>query len=581
LILQALTQHYETLLKQEKIAPRYYAQASVSLGVRLARNGSITELVSLSEIVQKNGANLKYPLHLDLPEAVVRSSGIASNFLWDNATYILGIDTKGNPTRACECFRCAKKRHLSILEGVENETATSICAFFQNWQPEKALSNSIVLERLMELTGPNNLVFLGRNCNYAFEEPLIREAWENYREKHSNRHRATCLVTGRPSQSIATIHPKIKGIRNAQAPGTSLVSANASAFESYGFIANLNSCVSEYAAFAYSSALNYLIVDFEHLISLNGDTIIYWAENGDSNYQDIFRDCVSPRTGIEENVSHILKHITADISHSPTLFSADMPFYVLCLSPNAGRLSVRFFLKKSFGEIINNLATHYQQLEIAKTPKEGNYLSLYFLLQETILPGEAVNASSLLLASATLQAIILGTCYPKPLYHSILLRIHADRIINRSRAGIIKAYLLRNNMKLKNKEVLTVALNEHSFNKPYVLGRLFSLIEQIQESATPGIKPTIANRYFNSASTTPRLAFPLILKLNQHNLESNGKLGWRYESQISDLESRLGVDDDPYPSRLTLEEQGLFILGYYHQKLAQYQNPSEPKKRNI
>jgi len=215
-------------------------------------------------------------------------------------------------------------------------------------------------------------------------------------------------------------------------------------------------------------------------------------------------------------------------------------------------------------------------------PNEWPYLSLYWLLKETTSPGSKDDAASPLLSGATMRAVLGGTPYPAMLYESILIRIRADRVINRARAATVKAYLIKNISPTHPdyKEVLQVALNEQSELKPYVLGRLFSLLEQAQESANPGINATITDRYFDSACATPKLAFPTLLKLNRHHLSKDEKWGWRYEKQIGELVDKLEAENDPYPSRLTLEEQGLFILGYYHQKQARYTKKTESEKEN-
>jgi CRISPR-associated protein Csd1 len=357
------------------------------------------------------------------------------------------------------------------------------------------------------------------------------------------------------------------------------VSANATAFESYGLSGNSNSPVSEYAAFAYTSALNHLIADFDRRMSLGGDTIVCWAENGETKYQDAFLACANPRYDTENEVSQTLKRIVAGSAVDLDGFSVDAPFYVLCLSPNAARVSVRFFLRDTFGNIADHLAEHYRRLEIAMGPKERQYLSPYWMLKETVPPGGKGDASSPLLSGAALRAILSGAPYPRALYENILLRIRADRKINRARAATIKAYLLKNDTNPEHKEVLTVALNEQSTNKPYILGRLFAILEQTQKSAYPDIKATITNRCFDSACATPRLAFPMLLKLNRHHIDKviakKEKFGKWLEKTIGELVDKLSVNDDPYPARLTLEEQGLFILGYYQQKQARYTKKSE------
>ena len=582
MILQALTKYYETLREKDEIAPRYYTKTGVSYGLQLDATGNLIGIVPLKTMVSRNGKEAERPQALDLPEGVVRAINIAPNFLWDNAIYLLGIDVKNNPERAALCFESAKDLHLSILNGVAGATAEAIRSYFQHWQPASALTHPIVQPYLEDLLGGCNLIFLGVSETYSFENPAVRQAWEQYRSKTEGDYLAQCLVTGQREQPIANIHPKIKGVKGGQSVGTSLVSFNAPSYWSYGQEQSLNAPVSEYAAFAYTSALNALIADFDHRFSLDGDTVVCWAENGETLYQDLFLLGVDPRAKTEHDVSKTLRSIVTGQLVDLENFEPETPFYVLCLSPNAARVSVRFFLRDAFGNIAKNLGEHYRNLEIAMAPNEWPYLSLYWLLKETASPGSKDDAASPLLSGAVMRAILGGTPYPAMLYESILIRIRADRTVNRARAATIKAYLIKNisTKYPEYKEVLQVALNEQSDLKPYVLGRLFSLLEQAQESANPGINATITDRYFDAASATPKLAFPTLLKLNRHHLAKDEKWGWRYERQIVELVNKLEAEDDPYPSRLTLEEQGLFILGYYHQKQARYTKKTDSEKEN-
>ena len=102
------------------------------------------------------------------------------------------------------------------------------------------------------------------------------------------------------------------------------------------------------------------------------------------------------------------------------------------------------------------------------------------------------------------------------------------------------------------------------------MGRLFSVLEKVQEEANPGINTTIKDRYFTSACATPASVFPVLLRLSNHHI-AKAQYGKNAEIKIRELLNMLEVNDDPFPANLTLEEQGIFILGYYHQKQANYE----------
>ena len=108
-----------------------------------------------------------------------------------------------------------------------------------------------------------------------------------------------------------------------------------------------------------------------------------------------------------------------------------------------------------------------------------------------------------------------------------------------------------------------MSLNEATNNTAYLLGRLFAILEVLQKNANPGINATIKDRYFSSACATPASVFPTLLKLAQNHLKKLEGKKWFYEKKISEIFEKL--DGVSMPNNLTLEEQGIFIIGYYHQ----------------
>jgi len=155
--------------------------------------------------------------------------------------------------------------------------------------------------------------------------------------------------------------------------------------------------------------------------------------------------------------------------------------------------------------------------------------------------------------------------------------------INYVRAAAIKAYLLRKYRYQSHnpfEEILTMALNEQSTIPAYLLGRLFAVLEQAQKEAIPEAKATIKDRYFTSACASPASVFPILLRLSQHHI-SKAEYGYAREHQIQNILNRLDVEQNPIPARLTLDEQGVFILGYYHQRAARFAKWTEEKEEGL
>ena len=252
-------------------------------------------------------------------------------------------------------------------------------------------------------------------------------------------------------------------------------------------------------------------------------------------------------------------------------------FYILGLSPNAARLSVRFFWHSHFGTIISKLKKHYSDIDVVSNNHDKwLHMPLWALLRETVNQKSSDKSPLPQLAGDVMRSMISGGRYPETLINQTLIRIRAEHNITRGRAGIVKAYLIRNadaNQNDQYREVTTVSLNEESGYTPYVLGRLFAVLEAVQQGANPGINATIKDRFFNSACATPAAVFPILLKLSNSHLKKmeNGKAVF-WSKQLGDLTDRLGIQ---FPTHLSLQDQGTFILGYYHQTQKRYEKKNK------
>jgi CRISPR-associated protein Csd1 len=295
-------------------------------------------------------------------------------------------------------------------------------------------------------------------------------------------------------------------------------------------------------------------------------TVVFWAESSDTDYEDCFSSVLNtPDDGQEK-----LESIWTKVKKGEAIDQLQMetPFYVLGLSPNAARLSVRFFLQSTFGTILENLMKHQDRLAICKPSWEQKYPSLYWLLRETVNEKSKDKSPTPLMAGAMLRSVLMGEPYPAAFYQGILLRVKAEHEITSKKAAGIKAYLMFGQT-IDKKEGLTVALNEEYREKAYVLGRLFSVLERAQEEANPGLNSTIKDRFFSSACASPGLVFARLLKLANYHTSKSDNGRWR-EKEIGELLNMLLADQEPFPMHLSLTEQGLFMLGYYQQKQERY-----------
>ena len=568
MILQALVSYYETLAARGELPQPGWAPVKVSYVLNLDDQGDITTVVCIKEEVTRGKKKALVPQIIQLPAPVKRTVGVTANFLCDNSSYILGADKKGKPKRSLECFQACKTLHETLLVSVEEPAARALLSFFDHWQPEKLTEHPAFAHQDMEdLLASANLIFRYRG-RYLHEIPAIRQAWQDYYNNSQDSQQFPCLVTGKLAP-VAQLHPSIKGIYGAQSSGASLVSFNAPAFCSYDREQGLNAPTSQYAAFAYGAALNYLIATQNTRV---GDvTLLFWAESGEEAYADALK-----RFGFgggdeddqykEEDLKGLMESLAegADVEWDGTRIDPNMTFYILGISPNAARLSVRFFLRNSFGQFIRSVKAHYDRLEIVRPSFDPfDNIPVWRMLKETVNPNSREKKPAADMAGDTLRAILTNTPSPATLLNGVTLRIRADREMNRTRAAILKAYYLKNRNPFVPEEVLTVSLNQDSNHEAYVLGRLFSVLEAIQSDANPGINATIRDKYFSSASATPGVVFPTLVNLAQKHLRKldEGKKIF-YDKQLTELMSKLG---ETYPNRMNLPQQGAFQLGYYHQ----------------
>lgn len=575
MILPSLVSYYEALEAKGELKRPGWSIVRVSYAVLLRPDGSIADIVSLKKDEVRGKKTVSVPQNLFAPAPVVRAGSLSwtrANFLCDTAAYMLGIPPTDE--MAQKKFETAKELHLRILKNADSAAAETLRRFFENHQPTNIAAIGIPDNIAAELDKGAVVTFANEDGRYMMDDPEIAAAWDAaYGNGSDDAVTGRCLVTGREDM-IAILHDKIKGVEGAQACGATLSSFNAPAFESYGKDGEqgLNAPVGRYAMYAYTSALNYLLSG-RHRTRVGDATVVWWTLDADDVCEDFFGDFLYGSDD-DETLNSAMKRI---LRGEPLDFSETTlckPFCILGISPNASRLSVRFFYRDTFGRFIDNIAAHYRRLEIDKSEKQRRYLTPYRLLLETVSPNvkNRAKAVSPLLGGALLGAILNDWRYPEALYESVLIRIRAEHEVPSGKAAIIKAYLIKNTNCGSYKEVLSMALNEESTNRAYVLGRLFAALENAQYNANKS--SNIRERYMTSASATPALVFPSMLQTANHHLAKSGSVA--DAKLIATLMDKLegGV---PFPARLNNTEQGLFLLGYYHQTQKKFRDIEEAK----
>lgn len=564
MILQALKEYYD----RKPDLPRLgFERKEVPYVVVVNGEGTPVEL---EETYEGEGRDRRAKSFL-VPQSVKRSVGVAANLFWDAPVYVFGVDLKGNADRAKEQHLAFKNR-IAALNADSDEGLMAVKRFLDI--PDKPSVMSAfgkVWTTLLE-EGANVTFRLAGDNVIVAERPAVCRAIEML--TGSNDTRAVCLVSGE-RQPAERLHTAIKGVRDAQSSGANIVSFNLDAFRSYGKEQGANAPVGKTVAFAYTTALNYLLRKDSQQKMLAGDaTTVFWADRNtgfEIQFSDFFGE--PPKDDPDRNARAVKSLFEAPRSGALEAESKAM-FYVLGLAPNASRIAVRFWIVDTVASMSDKIRQHFEDIRILHGPKDRDTLSLFRLLVSTATQGKAENIPPNI-AGDTMRAILVGLPYPATLMQATIRRIRAEHDITHARAALIKACINRSTRFANNmeKEELKVSLDPSNMNIGYRLGRLFATLEKIQQEASPGINATIRDRFYGAASSTPVTVFGNLMRLKNHHLAKLENVGRRvnFERMLGEIVS--GIVD--FPSHLMLEDQGRFAIGYYHQTQKFFEKKSD------
>jgi CRISPR-associated protein Csd1 len=580
-VLQALDRYYDRMAARGEAEAPGCSREKIGFAIVLSSEGEPVDRIDLRELV---GSKLR-PRQLEVPAAVKRTVAISPNYLWDKSAYVLGR-TAGEGRRTADEHAAFKTANLHLLAGQDDEGLTALRRFLEVWRPERFDAPPFMEEML-----DANLVFrLAGDDAFIHERSAARNLLTQ--QATSQGANAVCLVTGLKGP-IQRLHPTIKGVEGAQSSGAALVSFNLDAFSSYGHEQGDNAPTSELASFRYGASLNRLLdgKSGNRLPRRIGDaTVVFWAdaesadEEAARTAEDLFGGWLSPPTsgttegnlGKDENEAAKLRDALREVAAGRPLreinpkLTNGVRFHVLGLSPNAARISVRFWIEDSFEVFAARLADHYNDLNIEPAPWRAALPAVQRLLVKTTALQEKFDNIPPQLAGETMRAVLTGAPYPRTLLAATIIRLRAGDDPGMGwHAAAIKAVLARNQRLKHQHEETPVSLDRENPNPAYQLGRLFAAMETAQRQALGNVNATIRDRYFGAASATPASVFPLLWRGVQNHLgklRKGGKGGW-IEREIKEITNRL---EPQLPRSLVLEQQGRFAIGYYHQRKAQF-----------
>jgi CRISPR-associated protein Csd1 len=564
MILQALNDYYlrKAADPQTSLAPEGFELKAIPFVLVLDAQGRLLHLAD-----RREGSGKKKEARGELvPQGVKKTSGVAANLLWDSAEYVLGVDTRGKPERVAEQHAAFVQRFAESF-GVQPEDAglRAVAAFLANALPaaREALALHPAWPEIME-TNPLLSFQLAGDTVLLCQRAAVLAALRAMDAGQGAPADGICLVSGEPD-SIARLHPAIKGVWGAQTSGANIVSFNLDAFSSYGKAQSFNAPVGSRAAFAYTTALNHLLSKGSRQRLQVGDaSTVFWAEQASgAPFESAFLDFLDPRRDDPDpdRGTQAVASLYASVRDGRPFTSDDgQRFHVLGLAPNAARIAIRFWHVASIHELAGAFLQHFEDLDIDRPAYEtAAPLSLFRLLSSTALQGKAEHIAPNL-GGDVMRAILKALPYPETLMQGALRRIRAEREVSFPRAALLKAYLIRN---CQDKEI-RVSLNPENADPGYRLGRLFAALERVQERAQGNLNASIRDRYYGAFSTTPTTVLPMLMRLKNHHL---AKLANRGEAV--NLEKLLAAIVDglaDVPPRLSLTEQARFAVGYYHQR---------------
>lgn len=574
MILQALAQLYERRSHDPDPARRLPSPGledkDIPFIVELRADGSP---VLLRDTRRLDGKKLRAQTFL-VPQGVKKTSGVAANLLWDTAEYTLGVSAKAEAPRLPEQTAAFLARVQALTPHAAGDAGLlALLAFLQapqldplraapQWD-ELLQSNALVT---FELQGDAGVLICQR--------PAIQAAIRTLAATQAPGALAHCLVEG-AQRPVARLHGAIKGVWGAQTSGANIVSFNLGAFNSYGKEQGLNAPVSEAAVFAYTTALNALLDrESRNRIQVGDASTVFWADkphpfDGDFTLADLFAEADNP----DKNRDAVRALFNAVRSGQMPQDLGDTRFFVLGLSPNAARISIRFWLPAvPFAELAPRLVQHFEDIRVTRRyDGDPETPSLFRLLTSLALQGKADNIPPRL-AGEWMRAILEGRPLPAGLLNIAVQRCKAEQDVTYLRACVLKAWLNRQaratSDPIRPAHTFKEALDMDNPAPAYRLGRLFATLERIQEQAQPGINATIRDRYYGAASTTPVAVFTTLLRLKNAHLK---KLSDSFSGYFEKLIGEILAPIDPvsgFPRQLSLPEQGQFALGYYHQRQA-------------
>lgn len=502
---------------------------------------------------------------------VERSSNIMPNYLYDNSGYVFGYSDKDDVSAQYQAFKNKVKTIFELHPN--NQEIVAVNKFYQQEQ-------SVILEQMKadslwpEIEKNLNKKYSTFSFLIQGETKIVAEIAElmdNETEVEMQTSLQTCLVSGKKSVTVETTTATM--IPGSQAKAKLVAFQVSSGYDSYGKSKGGNAPICKEAEFAYTTALNHLLESGSRKKFMVGSrTFLFWASNNNEVSRKA-EECLyhlsvfnNQEDNPDKNVGQI-REVFESIYNGKLKSTSEDIFYILGLAPNAARIAVTYWAEIPLRKFAETICKHFDDMEVVDNrPNKKTYMALPHMIATVTLGGKVSDATPNL-SDAVVKSIFEGLTYPQTLFASCIRRIRAEssekekNSVYITRAAIIKAYLNR----LKNNQTkIKAMLDKDNTNQGYLCGRLFAVLEKIQEDANN--QHTIRERYMNSASSTPAAVFPTILNLSNHHVDNLKNEGRKIYFDKLKGEIITKIEAEGFKAQLDLQDQGRFFIGYYHQR---------------
>jgi CRISPR-associated protein Csd1 len=577
MILQALKEYYDrkNALPGAGIAPEGFEEKEFKFLVAITLGGDFIGIRDTREAVGKNLVGKKF--------LVPRSKGRSGSksfettfLLWDHIGYL--FQSPDRDTKAANQHQTWLKMLNELPDDLkQDEGVAAVLAFYQKTGLKRIREDICWADCQKQVSCNMTFILQGDDLPVPCRprvQAYVRDCVKAGPVASEAGGLGVCLVSGERG-AVARKHGRTSIDKDTK----SLVAFQKNAgYDSYGKEQCFNAPVSTSSEFAYVTGLNSLLRSKEQRIQIGNTTTIFWAEKDSRFEQEASLFFSEPPPDNPDSRIQAVRAAYDAIWNGTYTFPIDQcRFFILGLSPNSARISVRLWQTGSVGEIGARFKQHLDDLAILHSPFVDPALPIRKILQG-IAPFKKDENIPPNLVGETIQAIITGSPYPMTLLQGAVRRIRAEQSkrhkksgkpevnVTYERAAVIKACLnrsLRWNTGKPEKEI-TMGLDITNPNIGYRLGRLFATLEKIQAEASPGLNATIRDRYYGGASGSPVTAFPLLMRLKNHHLKkisARGRVTW-FERLIAEILAEINA----FPPALSLPDQGRFAIGYYHQQ---------------